>query len=294
MIYSMTGYAVASADYAGASAGAPRGTLTLELRTVNSRYLDLQFRVAEELRAAEPMLRELIAGRIARGKVDCRLYYGNSASPAQPRLNLEAIERLRILAAEVAKALPGASPLRMADVLRWPGVLAEPAADEERSRATVEKLCRGALDDLCAARGREGAKLAAAMLDRVAEMRRRLAEVAPLVPEAVAAHRARLAERLREVMNEGVEERVRAEIALFAARSDVDEEITRISTHLDEVERVLAKGGAAGKRLDFLAQELNREANTLASKAAGLKIADCALELKLLIEQIREQVQNIE
>ena len=130
-------------------------------------------------------------------------------------------------------------------------------------------------------------------------MRKRLAEVAPLVPEAVAAHRAKLAERLREVLAAGVEERIRTEIALFAAKSDVDEEITRLAAHLDEVERVLNEGGtrtggAVGKRLDFLAQELNREANTLASKAAGLKIADCALELKLLIEQIREQVQNIE
>jgi uncharacterized protein (TIGR00255 family) len=294
MIYSMTGYAVASAD-------SPRGALALELRTVNSRFLDLQFRVAEELRAAEPMLRELIASRITRGKVDCRLYYGNPAPQAQQHLNIEAIERLRILAAEVAKALPGASPLRIADVLRWPGVLAEPAADEDRIRADLERLCRSALDELCATRGREGAKLAAILMDRVAEMRQRLLEVAPLVPEAVAAHRARLGERLREALAAGNEERVRTEIALFAAKSDVDEELTRLAAHLDEVERVLAGGGAAGtkgdavgKRLDFLAQELNREANTLASKAAGLKIADCALELKLLIEQIREQVQNIE
>ena len=162
----------------------------------------------------------------------------------------------------------------------------------------LTELCRRALDELCAARGREGAKLAAILGQRVAEMRRRLAEVAPLVPEAVAAQRLRLAERLREVLGAGVEERIRTEIALFAAKSDVDEEITRLGAHLDEVERVLAEGGARsspiGKRLDFLAQELNREANTLASKAAGLKIADCALELKLLIEQIREQVQNIE
>jgi len=287
MIYSMTGYAVASAD-------SPRGALNLELRSVNSRFLDLQFRVAEELRAAEPMLRERIAGRISRGKLDCRLNFGNSASPAQQQLNAQAIQQLRTLAAEVARAFPDAAPLRAADVLRWPGVLAEPAADEEATRAILEALVRRALDELCAARGREGAKLAAILLERVAEMRRRLAEVAPLVPEAVATHRAKLAERLREVLDAGVEERIRLEIALFAAKSDVDEEITRLTAHLGEVERVLAKGGAAGKRLDFLAQELNREANTLASKAAGLKIADCALELKLLIEQMREQVQNIE
>jgi uncharacterized protein (TIGR00255 family) len=287
MIHSMTGYAVASAD-------SPRGVLTLELRSVNSRFLDLQFRVAEELRAAEPMLRELITGRIARGKVDCRLYHGNSVPQAQQQLNIQAIQQLRTLATEAARAFPGISSLRTADVLRWPGVLAEPAADEERTRATLDHLCRRALDELCAARGREGTKLAAILLSRVGEMRRRLAEVAPLVPEAVAVYRARISERLREVLGTGDDERARAEIALFAAKSDVDEELTRLATHLDEAERVLAKGGAAGKRLDFLAQELNREANTLASKAAGLKIADCALELKLLIEQIREQVQNIE
>jgi len=287
MIYSMTGYAVASAE-------SPRGALALELRTVNSRFLDLQFRVAEELRATEPMLRELIAARIARGKVDCRLSFGNSVPQAQKQLNLQALAQLRDLVAQAEKAFPGGARLGTADVLRWPGVLAEPAADEDSTRAAVERLCRDALDELCAARGREGAKLAAILLGRVADMRKRLAEVAPLVPEAVAAHRARIAERLREVLDAGVEERIRTEIALFAAKSDVDEEITRLATHLDEVERVLAKGGGAGKRLDFLAQELNREANTLASKAAGLKIADCALELKLLIEQIREQVQNIE
>lgn len=294
MIQSMTGYAVASAE-------SPRGALTLELRSVNSRFLDLQFRVAEELRAAEPMLRELITGRIARGKVDCRLYSGNAIPQAQQQLNIQAIQQLRTLAAEAAKAFPGVSPLRTADVLRWPGVLAEPAADEERTRAMLDSLCRRALDDLCATRGREGAKLTAILLGRVAEMRQRLAEVAPLVPEAVAAYRARLSERLREALGTGDDERARTEIALFAAKVDVDEELTRLATHLDEVKRVLAKGGAAGskgdsvgKRLDFLAQELNREANTLASKAAGLKIADCALEMKLLIEQIREQVQNIE
>jgi uncharacterized protein (TIGR00255 family) len=291
MIYSMTGYAIASAD-------SPRGALNLELRSVNSRFLDLQFRVAEELRAAEPVLRELIGARIARGKVDCRLSFGGAAASVQQQLNPQALEQLRRLAAEAARAFPGTAPLRTADVLRWPGVLAEAAIDEERTRAVLADLCRRALDDLCAARGREGAKLSAILRERVAEMRKRLAEVAPLVPEAVAAHRAKLAERLREVLDGGVEERIRAEIALFAAKSDVDEEITRLAAHLDEVERVLVKGhasgGAVGKRLDFLAQELNREANTLASKAAGLKIADCALELKLLIEQIREQVQNIE
>jgi len=287
MIHSMTGYAVASAE-------TPRGALTLELRSVNSRFLDLQFRIAEELRAAEPLLREMITARIARGKLDCRLSLGGDAAQARQAFNADAVGQLKALAEAAAQAFPGAAPLRVADILRWPGVLTEPAVDAERTRALLDGLGRRVLDDFCAARAREGARLAAILLERAGEMRRRLAEVAPLVPEAVAAHRARLAERLREVLSEGIEERVRAEVALFAAKSDVDEELTRLAAHLDEVERVIAKGGAAGKRLDFLAQELNREANTLASKAAGLRIADCALELKLLIEQIREQAQNIE
>ena len=287
MIQSMTGYAVASAD-------SPRGALNLELRSVNSRFLDLQFRIADELRAAEPQLRELIAGRVARGKIDCRLSIGDPAQPVAPRLNAQALERLKIMEREITGAFPAAGALSVGELLRWPGVLAEPALDQEATRAALAALARQALDELCAARAREGARLAEILRERVAEMRRRLAEVAPLVPEAVATYRARLAERLREVLEAGVEERIRTEIALFAAKSDVDEEITRLGAHMDEVERVLAEGGAAGKRLDFLSQELNREANTLASKAAGLKIADCALELKLLIEQIREQVQNIE
>ena len=287
MIQSMTGYAVAGAE-------SQHGALTLELRSVNSRFLDLQFRIPEEMRAAEPLLRDLIAARIARGKVDCRLSVGEAARPAAPRLNAAVLERLKALEKEVVKAFPAAAALGVAELLRWPGVLAEPPVDEEATRKALEALARRALDELCAARAREGARLAAILLARVAEMRKRLAEVAPLMPEAVAAHRAKLAERLREVLDAGLEDRIRTEIALFAAKSDVDEELTRLAAHLDEVERVLATGGAAGKRLDFLAQELNREANTLASKAAGLKIADCALELKLLIEQIREQVQNIE
>jgi uncharacterized protein (TIGR00255 family) len=288
MILSMTGYAVASADTA-------RGALSLELRSVNSRFLDVQFRVSEELRAAEPALRERIAARIARGKVDCRLAFAAGvAATAARALNAESLASLRRLAEDAGRAFPEAAPLRIADVLRWPGVLAEPAADDEGTRALILRLAERALDELCATRAREGEKLAASVGARVAQMRQRLAQVAPLVPEAVAAYQAKLAERLREALGSAEDERVRTEIAVYAAKTDVDEELTRFGAHLGEVERVLAKGGAAGKRLDFLAQELNREANTLASKAAGQAIADCALELKLLVEQVREQVQNIE
>ena len=288
MIRSMTGYAAAAAD-------SPRGTLSLELRSVNARFLDLQFRVAEELRPLEPKLRDLILARVARGKVDCRLFLNDKDVPQRPqRLNTEAIARLKSLAAEAQKTFPDAAPLRVADVLRWPGVVAEPEGDEETLRVIAERLCQAALDQLVAAREREGAKLAASIGERTAAMRRRIEEVAPLVPQSLAAYQARLAERLREALGTADDDRVRAELAVFAAKVDVDEELERLRAHLAEAERTLKQGGAVGKRLDFIAQELNREANTLASKAASQPLSDCALELKLLVEQIREQVQNIE
>lgn len=292
MILSMTGYAALAAD-------SPRGRLSLELRSVNSRFLDLQFRIAEELRTLEPLLRELIVSRVARGKVDCRLFFAEtSIAQAPARLNEEALARLRTLASSAARAFPDAAPLRLADVLRWPGVVVEAQADEEKMRAAVKALCAGALEELLAARAREGAKLSASIRERIGLMRERVSEVAPLLPQALAAYQAKLAERLREAigpaLGAGSDERIRAEMALFAAKADVDEELTRLGAHFGEVERTLDSGGAVGKRLDFLAQELNREANTLGAKAASPPIAQCALELKLLVEQVREQAQNIE
>lgn len=289
MIRSMTGYASAALE-------SPRGRLSLELRSVNARFLDIQFRISDELRLAEPLLRELIAARVTRGKVDCRLaFMPGSASAAPERLNAEALERLKALAAEARRFFPEAAPLRVADILKWPGVLAEEGAlDDTGLRAAVERLCQRALEELNAARAREGTKLAAAIAERLARMRQRLEEVAPLVPQSLAAYQAKLAERLREALGSADDERIRIEGAVFAAKIDVAEELERLRTHVAEVERTLARGGAVGKRLDFLAQELNREANTLASKAASQAVSDCALELKLLVEQVREQVQNIE
>jgi uncharacterized protein (TIGR00255 family) len=287
--------------YAAASAGSPRGTLSLELRSVNSRFLDLQFRIADELRAHEPVLRELIAARVARGKVDCRLSLAEGTAQAKGTLNEHAVARLKGLAEAARKAFPDAAPLRVADVLRWPGLVAEDA-DDESLRALVSGLCRRALDDLAATRAREGAKLAAGILERVRAMRAHVQSIAPLIPEALAAYQAKITERIRDAIGSAIgavdDERIRAEVALFATKADVAEELERLRLHLDEVERALGAGGSRGsslgKRLDFLAQELNREANTLASKSASAAISDCALELKLLVEQIREQVQNIE
>jgi len=284
----MTGYAAGTADF-------ERGRASIELRSVNSRYLDLQLRIAEEVRSAEPALREMIGARISRGKVECRIaFHARAGAAASASLDAQAMQNLRKLALQAAQDFPDGSPMTLGEVLRWPGVIVEAPLDDDALRESVVQLARQALADLCEAREREGARLATTIQARVAEMRRRLAEAAPLVPETVAAYQAKLAERLQEALGAADAERMRAEVALFAMRSDVDEELTRLAAHLDEVERTLGRSGAVGKRLDFLAQELNREANTLASKAAGLKLADCALELKLLIEQVREQVQNIE
>src|SRR5438067_2809871 len=287
MIYSMTGYAAAAGD-------TPRGALNIELRSVNARFLDLQFRVSEELRSLEPALRELVAARVSRGKLDCRVFLKEAAIPPGARIDADALARLGALSAEVAQKLPQAAPLRVADVLRWPGVIADSPLDEAETRRIASSLCRKALDEFVASRSREGAKLASAVAERVAAMRARLEQAAPLVPQALAAYQAKLTERLREAMGSADDERIRAELTVFATKVDVDEELTRLRAHLDEVDRALKKGGAVGKRLDFVAQELNREANTLASKAASAELSDCALELKLLIEQMREQVQNIE
>jgi uncharacterized protein (TIGR00255 family) len=284
----MTGYAVAVAP-------SPRGELGLELRSVNSRFLDVQFRITEELRSLESMLRERITARIGRGKVDCRLFLsGGTGGAAHQHTDPEVLSGLLRLADEAKRVFPDAAPLSLVEVLRWPGVIAESPVSDDALRAGVDALCNRALSELVSARGREGERLRDVILARVADMRRRIAEVAPLVPQAIAAYREKLALRLREAIGSADDERVRAEIAVFAMKVDVDEELSRLSAHLEEVARVLAAGGAVGKRLDFLAQELNREANTLASKAATQRVADCGLELKLLVEQIREQVQNIE
>ena len=294
MINSMTGYAVVSAEISG-------GTLNVELRTVNSRYLDIQFRIADELRVFEAGLREAIGARLSRGKVDCRLSFSaTTAAPRTQALNHEALDALNRLAIQVRQAIPDAQPLRTADVLRWPGVLAEATLSPDSLREQAMALCALAIDELNAARGREGAKLAGVIRDRVASMRERVAAVAPKVPEAIAAYQEKLAQRLRDALGSADDERIRQEISVFGMKIDVDEELQRLKTHLDEVERVLAKGGSSGsgspvgKRLDFLMQELNREANTLGSKAASQAISECALELKLLTEQMREQVQNLE
>jgi uncharacterized protein YicC (UPF0701 family) len=284
----MTGYAAGTADLA-------RGRVSVELRSVNSRYLDIQCRIAEELRAAEPALRELIASCVTRGKIECRVAFGAQAAAASAvSLDSATLENLRRLAAEARRAFPDAGPMQVGEVL----ALARPRRrSPARRRGAARKRARPCAQSRSGPVRDAHARRRKARRDRDGTRRRNAPRVwrsRPARAEALAAYQAKLGERLREALGSADAERIRAEVAVFAMRSDVDEELTRLSTHLDEVQRTLGQSGAVGKRLDFLAQELNREANTLASKAAGIKIADCALELKLLIEQVREQVQNIE
>jgi uncharacterized protein (TIGR00255 family) len=288
MIHSMTGYAAATRDLGEA-------VLHLELKSVNSRYLDIGFRCGEEVRFLEMPLRERIAAAVSRGKLECRVnLLAQSATPRERTPNRALIEQLAAMERAVREALPQAAPLSVAEVLRWPGVLADEGLAQERLQAECLALADAVIADFIASRAREGAKLAEVLLERAGRMRGHVAAVGPILPRVLADYEARLAAKLREVLGAQEEERIRQEMGLFAARIDVAEELARLTTHLTEVERVIRKGGAVGKRLDFLMQELNREANTLASKSVSAEVTAIALELKLLIEQMREQVQNLE
>lgn len=288
MVHSMTGFAVQNRDLGPVA-------LHLELRSVNSRYLDLSFRIVEDLRQAEPAIRERISARLTRGKVECRLnLQSNDAAPRSLAINGALIAQLAEAQIAVRERMPEARPLSVSDILRWPGMLADDSLAFEQMQPVIAELIEAALSELIATRRREGDKLADMIRERVARMRELVAIAAPRMPLVVAEYQDRLTARLREAVAALDEDRIRQEVSLYAQRIDVAEELTRLTTHLDEVERILKAGGSAGKRLDFLMQELNREANTLASKSPATDITGIAMEMKVLIEQIREQVQNIE
>jgi uncharacterized protein (TIGR00255 family) len=297
-VASMTGFAVASRPTA-------LGPATVELRSVNARFLDLSVRFPDELRSVEPALREAIAARVNRGKMECRLSLARIGAETSGGLNADALARLRRLAAEVEAAMPGAAALATADVLAWPGVVDAPAADPEALRAAVLDALTEALDALAASRQREGAALREVLRGHCNAIDAITAQVRARAPELLAAVERKLVERLEQALGttlasastltrEEVSDRIRQELTLYGLRMDVDEELKRLATHVGEVRRVLDAGGPVGRRLDFLMQELNREANTLGSKAAAIEMTNASVELKLLIEQMREQIQNLE
>ncbi len=288
MILSMTGFAATSAEIPGAS-------LVAELRSVNHRYLDLSIRLSDELRSLEPALREKLSGQLKRGKVELRLGL-NRSTPGAASLAVDPgrVAALAAAADDVGRQVPRAAPLSVHEILRWPGVLAEPAVDPETLAARALALVDEALGELAAARAREGAKLAAILSARCQDIAAQVTRVAPRIPAVHAAYTEKLNARLREAGLDPNEDRLKQELAVFATKVDVEEELSRLTTHVAEFRRVLAAGGSAGKRLDFLAQELHREANTLGSKSVDAEVSRAALELKVLIEQMREQVQNLE
>ncbi len=287
MIYSMTGYAVAARELENA-------VLNLELRSVNHRYLDIQFRMPDELRVIEPALREALTAKLNRGKIECRISYTPTPGRKGVDLDEELLRQLVALEKRVRTALPDAQGLTASDALRWPGMLGTDTLDVESMRVVCRELLASVLEEFSVTRAREGEKLKTMLLERAAAIETLVAEVAPRMPQVIAAFQEKLATRLKEALANADEDRIRQEVALFANKIDVDEELTRLTTHMSELRRILEKGGAAGKRLDFLMQELNREANTLGSKAADVAVTQVAMELKVLIEQMREQIQNIE
>ena len=290
--------------FAAAAQAVSLGSVSVELRSVNSRFLDLVLRVPDDLRQFEALLRETIGARLQRGKVECRLALQRQAGDEAPRINAEVLQQLVGLSAEVQRALPGTGPLSVRDVLAWPGVLDTPQIDADQLRQAVLTALGEALDGLQASRQREGDALRAGLLERCDGIEKIAETLRPRVPELLAHAERKLSERLNQALGKALEggnitredlaERVRQEVTLYGLRVDVDEELNRLLTHVNEVRRVLNAGGAVGRRLDFLMQELNREANTLGSKAAAVDLTQAAVELKILIEQMREQIQNLE
>jgi uncharacterized protein (TIGR00255 family) len=292
MILSMTGYAAASAEL-------DNGSLTLDLRAVNHRYLDIQLRMPDELRGFEGTLREAITAQLQRGKVECRINFAVRSAQGGAALNLSLLQQLAAWNEEIQSALPDARSLSVADVLRWNGVLETPSASADELRAALLDLLQTVLQEFSASRAREGEKLKDFLLQRVDKIEALRNAVMPHVPAAIAAYEQKIIARLREAMQnapiqEAGDERIRQEIALFASKIDVDEELSRLASHLSEMRRILSLGGAVGKRLDFLMQELNREANTLGAKSVDAEVSRSAMEMKILIEQMREQIQNLE
>ena len=308
----MTGYG--SASFQVSLGGGVVADLQVECRAVNSRFLDLGFRLPDECRGAEPALRELASQNLSRGKVEFRAAWrinataggGNSPGGAQTihtaTLNNERLDALYTLQEGVQAAFPGANALQVADILRWPGVVTEPRGEEEGWIAATIEAGRTALFALCESRKAEGKALVGVLNKITSRMGEIIKAIEPRVPEYVAQYQEKLTARLAEALASqeqskgGVElmERIRQEVVLYAVRIDIAEEFARLRTHLQVVDTALCGKGPVGKRLDFLMQELNREANTLSSKSVSEECTAAALELKLLIEQMREQVQNLE
>ena len=288
MTFSMTGFAALEQPIENA-------TLILELRAVNSRYLDVHFKLDETLRSFEPMIRELIGTCLSRGKVECRInLIQRTQSNQAPQLDEQLMQQLAAMQEQAQVFFPQSRALSVADILRWPGVVMHEELNQDTLQEDIKKIVQQGLQDLNASRVREGEKLKALILDRVSQIENLVLKVKPLLPQLNKEYQAKLELKLQETLKTIDQDRIAQELVLFAQRIDVDEELGRLTAHVSEVKRILNSDAPAGKRLDFLMQELNREANTLGSKSVSVQTTQVSMELKVLIEQMREQVQNIE
>jgi uncharacterized protein (TIGR00255 family) len=298
-VYSMTGYATLNSGSTSAETPIP-AVLGVEIRSVNSRFLDLTFKMGDELRGAEPALRELFGQQLRRGKVECRAWIEGKADQTLRMPSTAELQRLVAIQDSVCAWLPKAEPLSVNDVMQWVQHL-QPVVSGQLHDILVS-LAHHAVQALKEARAKEGARLATMLHGHTAHLRALAKNALPLVPQVVEQQRLRFLERWKEALGQAASladqdmarDRALAEATSFAIRVDVAEELTRLMSHLDEIDHLLEKGGELGKRLDFLIQELHREANTLGSKASGLELTRISVDMKVLIEQMREQVQNIE
>lgn len=300
----MTGFASTTEETAA-------GTMTIEIKSVNSRFLDLQFRINDEYRMIEPLFRDALSKKIARGKVECRFSFGKASQTASNKtLNQEVLTQVAQFQQEVLAQFPLAAPLSSNEILRWNGVIEENQVNTEALQEIIVNTIQSTLDAFLNSRAREGQALANILLDKIASMEAIVTHITPLMPMAIQQFQQKATARLEEALGlalqktdannaptlsrDEVLDRIRQEVTMYGIRADVAEELGRLSAHLAETRHILQKGGQVGKRLDFMMQELNREANTLGSKAANKELSDASMELKLLIEQMREQVQNLE
>ena len=271
------------------------GTVTCELRSVNHRYLEINPRLSEELRQLEPRIREAVSGRIKRGRVDCYLKLQAHEVPQEDfDVDQALLVRVAKLGGDTLKQFPHLAPLAVSDVLRWPGVVQVRGVDSQELIDTAMSLVNRALERIGTDRAREGERLKAAIEERLDEAKTLAGGLKARLPELTEAFRQRITEKLEDAGVKLDPERVEQELVLYVQKSDATEEIDRLRIHLDEVGEVLAAQGAIGRRLDFLMQELNREANTLGAKSFHMDLTQASVDLKVLIEQMREQIQNIE
>jgi uncharacterized protein (TIGR00255 family) len=288
MIYSMTAFGRDQSE-------GDWGTLTWEIRSVNHRYLDISMRLPEDLRGLEAEIRKRLGQRLSRGKVDCGLrFQRNNQAGSEFELDESLVDRLLAAAREIGARSGDKSVLPTANILQWPGVMKTPALDVDALGEAALAGFDRALQELVSTREREGSDLAQHIEQRLAAADAVVNAAREIMPEVISAYRQRVHDRLKDIAQELDPARLEQEIVIFASKSDIAEELDRLVTHISEVRRVIKKGGAVGRRLDFLMQEFNREANTIGSKAADIRVTNASVELKVLIEQMREQVQNVE